>query len=276
MKKIKLTAMILLLSIVLVGCNHEAKKDIEQGKSEFENKEYDDALMYFKQAIDKGSKEEDVITMAEIIEVYNKSMKEMESNNLEEAKKTIDSINPDYINYSIKEDVDNLKEKIDVKLKEEEQEIDDMISEVDKLIANKDYDDVKILINEIEKNKLSDSQKKYINELIKKIDSEIEKIENAKKESLNEAKKKNQLITEDEAIAKLANYLEEENPGIQEHLRFHDPYESEISGKKGYVIQADLDGPDMVTTIGWFLVENSTGHIYTTIVGEDPIELVSK
>lgn len=276
MKKIKLTAMTLLLSIVLVGCNHEAKKDIEQGKSEFENKEYDDALMYFKQAIDKGSKEEDVITMAEIIKVYNKSMKEMESNNLEEAKKTIDSINPDYINYSIKEDVDNLKEKIDVKLKEEEQEIDDMISEVDKLIANKDYDDVKILINEIEKNKLSDSQKKYINELIKKIDSEIEKIENAKKESLNEAKKKNQLITEDEAIAKLANYLEEENPGIQEHLRFHDPYESEISGKKGYVVQVGLDSPDMVTTIGWFLVENSTGHIYTTIVGEEPIELVSK
>lgn len=276
MKKIKLTAMTLLLSIVLVGCNNEVKKDIEQGKSEFENKEYDDALMYFKQAIDKGSKEEDVITMAEIIEVYNKSMKEMESNNLEEAKKTIDSINPDYINYSIKEDVDNLKEKIDVKLKEEEQEIDDMISEVDKLIANKDYDDVKILINEIEKNKLSDSQKKYINELIKKIDSEIEKIENAKKESLNEAKKKNQLITEDEAIAKLANYLEEENPGIQEHLRFHDPYESEISGKKGYVVQVGLDSPDMVTTIGWFLVENSTGHIYTTIVGEEPIELVSK
>lgn len=274
MKKIKLTAMTLLLSIVLVGCNNEVKKDIEQGKSEFENKEYDDALMYFKQAIDKGSKEEDVITMAEIIEVYNKSMKEMESNNLEEAKKTIDSINPDYINYSIKEDVDSLKEKIDVKLKEEE--INDMISEVDKLIANKDYDNVKMLINEIQKNKLSDSQKKYINELIKKIDSEIEKIENAKKESLNEVKKKNQLITEDEAIAKLANYLEEENPRIQEHLRFHDPYESEISGKKGYVIQAGLDGPDMVTTIGWFLVENSTGHIYTTIVGEDPIELVSK
>ena len=159
MKKIKLTAMTLLLSIVLVGCNSEEKKAIEQGKLEFENKNYDNALMHFKQAIDKGSKEEDIITMAEIIEIYNKSIKEMESNNLEEAKKIIDSINSDYINYSIKEDVDNLKEKIDTKLKEGIKFV--LISEVDKLIENKDYNSAKMSINEIEKNKLSDSQKIY-------------------------------------------------------------------------------------------------------------------
>lgn len=270
MKKIKLTAMTLLLSIVLVGCNSEEKKAIEQGKLEFENKNYDNALMHFKQAIDKGSKEEDIITMAEIIEIYNKSIKEMESNNLEEAKKIIDSINSDYINYSIKEDVDNLKEKIDTKLKEEE--INSMISEVDKLIENKDYNSAKISINEIEKNKLSDSQKKYINELSKKIDSEIEKIENAKKEALEEK----QNLTEKEAVDKLLKYINTEYPEITYDIVVLNEYETDVGGKHGYIIQIAENGPDAYATIGWYLVESSTGYIYNTLVGEEPIELVSK
>lgn len=182
MKKLIIIVSAILLGISMVGCgNSTSKKAIEQGKLAMANKEYDKALSSFKLAIDEGSNDEEIKSMTSIIENYNEANLKFEKGNLEEAKEILDKINKDYAKYSIKDDVDNLKENIDNKIKSQK-EISSKITDIKDLVKNENYSNANTLIKELDKNKLSEKDKNEINELQSNIDLQLAKIEEEKKE----------------------------------------------------------------------------------------------
>lgn len=190
MKKIKIILFLLVVAITMVGCESStAKKAVEQGKLAMASKEYDKALGSFKLAIDEGSKNEEIKIISSIIDTYNQANREFESNNIEESKKIIDGINENYVQYSIKDDVDSLNKKIDEKLIMQD-EINSSIEAVKELVINKDYNDAKKVIEELSKKELGENNKKEIEELNNTIESELEKIEANKKLTEQEQIKK--------------------------------------------------------------------------------------
>ena len=112
---------LLMMSLIFVGCgNSVVKKSIEQAKTAIESKEYDKALASLQLALDEDKDNEEANTLYSIVDGYQKAKKLVDENKITEAKEIIDGINSDYINYSIKDDIDNLKIQIDNYLKEVE------------------------------------------------------------------------------------------------------------------------------------------------------------
>lgn len=80
------------------------------------NLEYDKALASFKLAIDEGDDNEEIAELSDIIETYLKANKEYEAEAYTAAKDTIAGINSGYTKFSIRTDIDTLKENIEVAL----------------------------------------------------------------------------------------------------------------------------------------------------------------
>ncbi|GAA0862209.1 hypothetical protein [Paraclostridium tenue] len=161
MKKIGIILTLILLVISLVGCeNSQSKKAIEQGKMEMANKEYDKALASFKIALDKESSNEEAKRLTTLIDNYKKANDEFEKGNIDEANKIMNQIDEETIEDSIKNDIDNLKAKIN-----QHDKIDKEIVHIKELIKEKKYDEAKKSIKEIDIDKLNKKDKNEINEL---------------------------------------------------------------------------------------------------------------
>lgn len=161
MKKIGIILTLILLVISLVGCeNSQSKKAIEQGKLEMANKEYDKALASFKIALDKESSNEEAKRLTALIDNYKKANDEFEKGNINDANKIMNQINEETIEDSIKNDIDNLKAKIN-----QHDKIDKEIVHIKELIKEKKYDEAKKSIKEIDIDKLNKKDKNEINEL---------------------------------------------------------------------------------------------------------------
>lgn len=170
---------LLMMSLIFVGCgNSVVKKSIEQAKTAMESKEYDKALASLQLALDEDKDNEEANTLYSIVDGYQKAKKLVDENKITEAKEIIDGINSDYINYSIKDDIDNLKIQIDNYLKEVEN-IAALLNEAETMFNNKQYAECKNHINDkiLASQYATDEQKVKAEELIKKSDEAINEIE---------------------------------------------------------------------------------------------------
>lgn len=170
---------LLMMSLIFVGCgNSVVKKSIEQAKTAIESKGYDKALASLQLALDEDKDNEEANTLYLIVDGYKKAKKLVDENKITEAKEIIDGINSDYINYSIKDDIDNLKIQIDNYLKEVEN-IAALLNESENMFNNKQYTECKSHINDkiLSSQYVTDEQKVKAEELIKKSDEAINEIE---------------------------------------------------------------------------------------------------
>lgn len=120
MKKIKIAVVLILILVNFTGCtNSLADKAVEQGKLALANLEYDKALGSFELAIDEGSKDKEIKIMVDIIKEYKKSLNLFKKGETENSKRIISNINKDYSRYTIKEEIENLNESIDSKIKKD-------------------------------------------------------------------------------------------------------------------------------------------------------------
>ena len=118
MRKKLIVGIMLILALGITGCgNSIVKKSIEQAKTSIEIKEYDKALLSLEMALDEDNDNEEAKKLYSIVDKYQKSKKLLEENNVDEAKKSLDEINGEYVNYTIKDDVDSLKQQIEDKIK---------------------------------------------------------------------------------------------------------------------------------------------------------------
>lgn len=108
----------MVFSLGLLGCTNSLSKEaINQGKQALENKEYDKALASLDIALDKDSKNQEASTMKSIINDYLASKEYLKQAKVEEAEKALKGINSQYSEYSIKDDINNLKVQIDEEIK---------------------------------------------------------------------------------------------------------------------------------------------------------------
>lgn len=178
-KKVLLVLGLLMITLILVGCgNSVVKKSIEQAKTAIESKEYDKALASLQLALDEDKENEEANKLYSIVDGYQKAKKLVDENKITEAKEIIDGINSDYINYSIKEDIDNLKNQVNNHLKEVEN-IAALLNEAENMFNNKQYTECKKHINDkiLASQYVTDEQKVRAEELVKKSDEAINEIE---------------------------------------------------------------------------------------------------
>lgn len=170
---------VLMIGLIFVGCgNSVVKKSIEQAKNAIESKEYDKALASLELALDEDKDNEEANKIYSIVDGYQKSKKLVDENKITEAKEIIEGINSDYISYAIKDDIDNLKSKINNYLKEVEN-ITALLNEAENMFNNKQYAECKNHINDkiIGSQYVTNEQKVKAEELIKKSDEAINEIE---------------------------------------------------------------------------------------------------
>lgn len=200
MKKL-LSIILTLLVFTAVGCgNSMEKKAMDQAKLALANKEYDKASASFQLVLDENSKNDEARKTKEIIDTYLNAKKSIDSNNLEEANTTISSIDGEYSNYSIKDDVDSLKTDIEnkVSLRDKAQ---NCITKVQSLINEKKYDEAKAMLDGFNKSNLDENQKNKVNELSSIIVTELDKINEAKqveaKKTLSQEEARNLIMQAD-------------------------------------------------------------------------------
>ncbi|MBU3196737.1 hypothetical protein KPL26_08620 [Clostridium algidicarnis] len=117
-KKVVISILFMVFSLGLLGCTNSLSKEaINQGKQALENKEYDKALASLDIALDKDSKNQEASTMKSIINDYLASKEYLKQAKVEEAEKALKGINSQYSEYSIKDDINNLKVQIDEEIK---------------------------------------------------------------------------------------------------------------------------------------------------------------
>lgn len=268
-KKIAVCIM-LILALGVTGCgNSLVKKSIEQAKTSIEIKDYDKALLSLEIALDEDSDNEEAKKLYGIVDKYQKSKKLLEENNVDEAKKSLDEINSEYVNYTIKEDVDSLRHQIEDKIKEIEL-INSDLTKLVGLIDEKRYDEAIILFEEINKSSLNEEQKTKANELKTRIDTELAEIEAQKKaeeearlaeearrleEERAKLEESNKLITADKAIELVKNYLINKGQYVPGKFMIGSETNDE------YSIRAYDDMGDHEATSGWYIVNKKTGNI---------------
>ncbi len=206
MKKVVLIAIMILLLLSLVGCgNTAATEAIEQGRLELVSKEYDKALSSFEKAINEGSEDEEIKELIKTIKSFNHGKKLIEEGNFDEAKEVLDSIDKDYVNYSIKDDINSLKEKI-VTYEENDKFINNEIVSIDQLVSEGKYDDAKTKSEEllVSERIISEVQKQKVDEYVMKADEGIARIgieaEKAQKEKLEKEKSEAAKVAKSEKI----------------------------------------------------------------------------
>lgn len=242
MKKILIAGLILSITTLFIGCgNSIVKKSIEQAITAIDNKEYDKALLSLEMALDEDKENEEATKLYKIVGSYQDANSAMEDKNLEEAKKALDSINDDYVNYSIKDDIDELKKEIENHYKEID-EINNHLEEAEKMFNDKKYGDCKIYLlsnilgsegENIEPNKYAtDEQNQKALDLVGKCELSI-----AEEERLAEEAR----LAEEERLAEEARLAEEENRKKEEASKKEKVYsKSEINNILGSLNKGSL------------------------------------
>lgn len=200
MKKL-LNIILTLLIITTVGCGTGMeKKAMDQGKLALANKEYDKASASFQLVLDEDSKNDEARKIKEIIDIYLNAKKSIDSNNLDEANTTISSIDGEYSNYSIKDDVNSVKTDIENKISIRDNAQDD-ITQVENFISEKKYEEAKAIIDGLNKSDLDETQKNKVDELSSTITIDLAKINEEKqaqiKKTLTQEDARNMIMQAD-------------------------------------------------------------------------------
>ena len=222
-KLISIVFAVLMTGLTLVGCgNNMVKKSIEQAKVLMESKEYEKAILSLEMALDEDSKNKEANKLYNIINGYQDAKLAKEEDNIKQARSILDSIDKEYVNYSIKKDIDSLKQEVEKHLKETEK-VDDLLIKADNLFNKKKYRECKDYLTDyilgseeesIKANKFAtEEQTKKALEIVKKCEKEI--IEESKKEAQKkaESKKKAERIARQEKSTKDKVYKESREKG---------------------------------------------------------------
>ncbi|MCC3865666.1 hypothetical protein K0040_15490 [Terrisporobacter petrolearius] len=218
-KLISIVFAVLMTGLTLVGCgNNMVKKSIEQAKVLMESKEYEKAILSLEMALDEDSKNKEANKLYNIINGYQDAKLAKEEDNIKEASSILDAIDKEYMNYSIKKDIDSLKQEVEKHLKETEK-VDDLLIKADNLFNKKKYRECKdyltdyILGSEVESIKANkfatEEQTKKALKIVGKCEKEI--IEESKKEAQSE--KKAERIARQEKSTKDKVYKESREKG---------------------------------------------------------------
>lgn len=114
------------MTVFLVGCgNSMVEKSFEKLKSFVENKEYEKAITSLEMILDKDKENEEANKLYEIIDSYQKAKEAFEEEDFEEAEEILDSIDKEYKNYPIKDDIDKLKKDLEQNSNEDSKETEE-------------------------------------------------------------------------------------------------------------------------------------------------------
>lgn len=171
--------------------NKMAKKGIEL----MTEKEYNESIAAFDLVLDDKPNDKEVLESKDMVEKYLDAKKLFDEGKTEEANKEVKEISKNYLNINgFNKDVDSLTNKIDEAMKADT-EISKNIVKIRALVKVKKYDESKKLIDQLGKEKSSETQTQQIEDLKSVINSELSRIEYENKAKLAakteaEAKKK--------------------------------------------------------------------------------------
>lgn len=172
---------IIIAAIVVIGVgffvykNNSQNKGIEKANELIKEREYDKALASFELVLDDHSNNQDAIKGKEMLEDYIDANKKFNDGDLEESKKLLSNMPSEYSNYKeLKEDVDSLKDKIN-KSMDDNKEIDKSIDNIRDLINKNEYNKAKKAIDSLQNKNLDENQKKTLEDLKGRVDSELGK-----------------------------------------------------------------------------------------------------
>lgn len=222
-KLISIVFAVLMTGLTLVGCgNNMVKKSIEQAKVLMESKDYEKAILSLEMALDEDSKNKEANKLYNIINGYQDAKLAKEEDNIKKASSILDAIDKEYVNYSIKNDIDSLKQEVEKHLKETEK-VDDLLIKADNLFNKKKYRECKDYLTDyilgseeesIKANKFAtEEQTKKALKIVGKCEKEI--IEESKKEAQKkaESKKKAERIARQEKSTKDKVYKDSREKG---------------------------------------------------------------
>ncbi len=231
----------LALAGMLAGCTDSAMTEaISQGKLAMAGREYTEALNLFQLAIEEGSTDEEILVMIEILEVYNEAKIKFDNANVEEALELINQIREDYVDYSIKNDVDNLISEINTSI--EQEKIAENIEIINSLVSEKKYDEALESINSLLEEEISESAKKELEEIKTNI--------NTRKEVITDIAKIKELMS---------NKSYEEAKTLIESVQaksLNDEESKEVTELKT-TVEEELSKPKIIT------VEEAREHLFT-------------
>lgn len=181
MKKKYISIIIAVIVIIAIGVgffvykNNTQNKGIQKANELIKEREYDKALASFELVLDDHSNNQDAIKGKEMLEDYINADKKFNDGDLEEANKLLSNMPSEYSNYKeLKEDVDSLKDKIN-KAIDDNKEIDKSIDNIRDLINKNEYNKAKKAIDSLQNKNLDENQKKTLEDLKGRVDSELEK-----------------------------------------------------------------------------------------------------
>ncbi|WP_436514224.1 hypothetical protein [Clostridium thermobutyricum] len=188
---------------IFVGCGNSnpIDKELQAGKTALSQKNYTEALKDFKEVENKDKNNQEVVDLINIIQGYENAKQSYDNNNLTEAENYINNIPSSYINYAIKDDINNLKNEISEKEKSEKnkvsstkektinttnktnnsneksnitKEISQKITEGENLIKSGDINSAKTILNSINLQEATEAQKEEISNDMNKITNQIQ------------------------------------------------------------------------------------------------------
>lgn len=234
MKKKYISIIVAIIVIIAVGAglgffvyqNNTQNKGIEKANELIKEREYDKALASFELVLDDNSKNQDAIKGKEMLEDYIDADKKFNEGNLDEANKLLSNMPNEYSNYKeLKEDVDSLKDKIN-KAIDDNKEIDKSIDNIRDLINKNEYTKAKNAIDSLQNKNLDENQKKILEDLKGRIDSELKKV-NEKANSSNEDNSNNLNTSKSDMALARIKYLNKLND-IQSQIDSMEPGETTL------------------------------------------------
>lgn len=131
----------LCLVLVLGACEIKiTNENLEKAITLEEEGEYEKSILLLGLVLEENNEHKEANCLYTIISDYVSAKNLYEEGQLEEAKQVINQIDSQYMNYQIKEDVDNLNEMIENKLSIYN-EIEHYLVEAKSLLENEEFDD---------------------------------------------------------------------------------------------------------------------------------------
>lgn len=143
MKKKQFISVLLMALLIIVGCeNGMVKKSMEKAKIAMEEKAYEKALLSLELVLEENPSHEEAKTLHSIVDTYLQATQLIEGEKFAEAKKVIDQLDKGYADYTIKEDMDVLKEKIETHLTEIDK-VAQVLTEAEEMFNQQQYEECK-------------------------------------------------------------------------------------------------------------------------------------
>lgn len=233
MKKKYISVIIAIIVVIAIGGgffvyqNNTKNKGIEKANKLIKEREYDKALASFELVLDDYPNNQDAKKGKEMLEDYMNANKNFDDRNLEDANRLISDMPNEYSNYKeLKEDVDSLKDKISKEINNNKNIYKD-IDNIRDLIKKDKYTEAKKALESLQNKSLDESQKKTLEDLKGRIDSELKKVDeryNSSNKNDNNSSTNSNLNTSksDIALARIKylnrlsdiqNQLDSMNPG---------------------------------------------------------------